>query len=144
MSIHFILAVFGWSYLRGKNFFLAPALSYVGNKTRVKFNGSWLKEDKITFTHETIKNIYILSYQRYDHYPALENSLFGPVKLIKKADIDKYKYSGYGIGFNRREAFSFSGLGFGCDVIHFGVDMSSSIHVDEKKKDILIVGEGPT
>ena len=30
------------------------------------------------------------------------------------------------------------------NVIIFGVDMSSSVHVDNKKKDILILGEGPT
>ena len=29
-------------------------------------------------------------------------------------------------------------------VIIFGVDMSSSVHVENKKKDILILGEGPT
>ena len=28
---------------------LAPALNYVGNKTRVKFDGSFWKQDKITF-----------------------------------------------------------------------------------------------
>ena len=27
--------------------------------------------------------------------------LFGAVSLTKNADIDKYKYSGYGIGFDR-------------------------------------------
>ena len=36
------------------------------------------------------------------------------------------------------------GNGFGENVIIFGVDMSSSVHVDNKKKDILILGEGPT
>ena len=30
---------------------LAPVLSYIGNKTRVKFDGICLKQDKITFTH---------------------------------------------------------------------------------------------
>ena len=39
--------------------FLAPALSYIGNKTRVKFDGSCLKQDKITFTHGKIVNICI-------------------------------------------------------------------------------------
>ena len=34
--------------------------------------------------------------------------------------------------------------GFGKSVIIFGIDMSSSVHVDKKKKDILILGEGPT
>ena len=36
------------------------------------------------------------------------------------------------------------GNGFGENVIIFGVHMSSSVHVDNKKKDILILGEGPT
>ena len=69
--------------------------------------------------------------------------LFGAVILVKNADIDKYKYSGYGIGFDRDGIFSV-GNGFGKNVITFGVDMSSSVHVDKKKNDILILGEGPT
>ena len=32
----------------------------------------------------------------------------------------------------------------GENVIIFGADMSSSVHVDNKGKDILILGEGPT
>ena len=32
----------------------------------------------------------------------------------------------------------------GKNVIIFGADMSSSVHVDNKEKDILILGEGPT
>ena len=36
------------------------------------------------------------------------------------------------------------GGGFGQNVIIFGVDMSSSIHIDNKGKDILILGVGPT
>ena len=70
--------------------------------------------------------------------------MFGAVKLNKNAGIDGYKYSGYGIGFDRRETFSFPTGGFGNNVIIFAVDMSYSIHVDNKKKDILILGEGPT
>ena len=35
----------------------------------------------------------------------LENSLFGAVKLVKYADINKYKYSGYDIGFHRPGTF---------------------------------------
>ena len=54
----------------------------------------------------------------------------------KNADIDKCGYSGYGIGFNRRGTFSFPGGGFGLNVIIFGADMSSSEHIDNKKRDI--------
>ena len=32
----------------------------------------------------------------------------------------------------------------GKNVIIIGVDMSSSVHIDNKKKDILILGKGPT
>ena len=35
------------------------------------------------------------------------------VRLTKNADFDKYHYSGYGIGFDRRPRFSFSGGEFG-------------------------------
>ena len=33
--------------------------------------------------------------------------------------------------------------GFGKNVIIFGVDMSSSVHADNRKKDILILGKSP-
>ena len=69
--------------------------------------------------------------------------MFGAVSLTKNTDIDKNKYSGYGIGFDRRGTFSL-GNGFGQNVINFGVDMSSSVHIDNKKKGLLILGEGPT
>ena len=74
----------------------------------------------------------------------LKNCLFGAVTLTKNADIDKYRYSGYGIGFDRRGSFSFPVGGFGQNVIVFGADMSSSIHIDNKGKDILVLGRGPT
>ena len=38
----------------------------------------------------------------YDNYPTLENYLFSAVKLVIYADIDKYKYSRCGTGFDRR------------------------------------------
>ena len=64
--------------------------------------------------------------------------------MTKNTDIDKYKYSGYGIAFGRRSSFSFPGGGFGQNVLIFGVDMSSSAHIDNKKKDILVLEKGPT
>ena len=45
-----------------------------------------------------------------------------------------YGYPGYGNGFDRKSSFSFPGGGFVENVIIFGVDMSSSIHVDNKKR----------
>ena len=64
--------------------------------------------------------------------------------MTKNADIDKYGYSGYGIGFNRRSSFSFPGTGCGQNVLIFGVDRSFSSHIDNKKKDILVLRKGRT
>ena len=64
----------------------------------------------------------------------------GAVNLTKNADIDKYGYSGYGTGFDRRSSFSFPGGEFGQNVLIFGVDMSFFAHIDNKKKDILVIG----
>ena len=63
--------------------------------------------------------------------------------MTKNADIDKYGYSGYGIGFDGKTSFTFPSGGFGQNIIIFGLDMSSSLHVDNRKKDILILGSGP-
>ena len=70
--------------------------------------------------------------------------MFGSVRLTKNADPDKYKYCGYGRGFGSRSEFLFTDRSIGRNVIIFGADMSSSVHVDNKGKDILILGEGPT
>ena len=74
----------------------------------------------------------------------LGNALFWAVSLTKNADIDKYWYLIYGIGFHRRSRFSLPGGGFGQYIITFGVDTSSLRKTDNKKKDILILGKGPT
>ena len=118
-------------------------------KIGVKFSESCLKQDKSRYTHGKIVKIYIVyeinkkdSTKSSD--PTLENCLFGAVTLTKNVNIDKYGYSGYGIGFDRRSSFSFPGGGFGQNILIFGVDMSSSAHIDNKKKDILVLGKGPT
>ena len=57
----------------------------------------------------------------------LGNSFFEDVKLSKKtAAFDKYKYSGNGIGFDACRSFSLS----------YGSGSGSSVHVDNRKKDI--------
>ena len=123
------------------------SVSYYGTKARVKFNGDYLKQEKNSFDHGKIVNIYIVyeidRYRNVSSYSTLENFLFGAVKLTKHVDMDLYEYSGYGIGFDRKGDFSI-GDEIGRNVIMFGVDMSLSSHDDNEKKDILILGKGPT
>ena len=39
---------------------ITPELSFYGTKTRIEFNGSCLKQEKVTHNHGTIVNIYIV------------------------------------------------------------------------------------
>ena len=117
---------------------LAPLSDYLGTKTRLKFNGSCSKQPKLTCTHGNTVNFYIVyelgASSSFDDDRTLKSSFFGAVILSKNADIDKYQYSGYGIGFGAKSSFSFPGDGFGQNVIIFGVDMSSYVDVDNKKE----------
>ena len=96
------------------------------------------QSNRISYTHKTIVNIYIVyelgSSSSHNNDPTLKNCLFGAVTLTKNVDIEKCRYSGSGIAFDKRSSFSFPGVGFGKNVLIFGVDMSSSSHIDNKKK----------
>ena len=71
---------------------LNPKVSYYGAKAKLEFRGSCLKQDKTTFNHGKIMNIYIV-YELDKTYtktnPTLVNCLFGAVSKTKNADIDK-------------------------------------------------------
>ena len=118
-------------------------------RIRLTFNGRCLKQpNQLTYDYGHNVNVYIVcdfgASSSNDSDPTLKNCLFGAVTLTKNADIKKYWYSGFGIGFDKRSSFSFPGGGFGQNVLILGVDMSSSAHIDNKKKDILVLGKGPT
>ena len=124
-------------------------IDYYGSKIRLKFSGSCLKQpNTLTYTHRAIVNIYIVyelgTCGSFDDDSTLKNALFGAVRLTKNADIDKYHFSGYGIGFDKRSSFSFSGGGFVQNVIMFGADMNSSVLLIIREKNILIHGWGST
>ena len=123
------------------NNILTPALNYHGTKTKVSFSRACLRQDKVTFNHGKIVDIYIVykiitiaNINNRDDNLTVQNALFGAISLTKNSDANKYKYSGYGIAFDRISSFSFPGGGYGQNVKIFGVDMNSSIHVDNKGK----------
>ena len=66
---------------------LSPIINYLYNKVRLKFDGGCLKQqNKLTYTHGTIVNIYTV-YElgvsnSFNDDPTLKNPLFGAVKLI--------------------------------------------------------------
>ena len=88
------------------NKILNPSLDHVANRLRLKFSGDCLKQERLLSDYGKIVNIYIVykieKSVNISSYPTPENCLFGALKLKKHVDVDSYKYSGYGIGFDRK------------------------------------------
>ena len=107
----------------------ATNLIYDNARRKVKFNGDVLKQDKVIYSDGPIVNIYVvyeLTPITKDSSVTFENCLLGAAKLTtKNADIYKYKYSGYGSGFDSRGSFTHLSGGYGRNVIIFGADMSN-------------------
>ena len=101
---------------------LAPLIDHYARKIRLKFNKSCLKQsNKLVYSYGREVNVYIVyeigTSGSKDSDPTLKNCLFGAVTLKKTADIEKYRYCGYGIRFDRRGSFSFPSGGFCQNVI---------------------------
>ena len=114
----------------------------------MNYNGHCLIKNNVSVPKK-VKNLYMSctrgqQLRNLNTDFTLGNRLFGFVKLTKNVFLDKYKYTGYGIGFDSRSDFFFTDVSYGKNVIIFGVDMSSSVHVHNKGQDMLIFGEGPT
>ena len=102
------------------NYCQSPRLVYDNARIKMKFARSILKQNKVTYNHGPIVKIYIvcrLTLGTRSTGITLENCLFGAVKLTKNVDIDKYKHSGYGIGFDSRGSFSHPSGGYNRNVI---------------------------
>ena len=106
----------------------------------MNFNGYCLIKNNISIPKKQI-NLYI-SYMLDLQLKNL--NFFASVKLTKNVDVHKYKYSGYGIGFDSCSEFLITDGSYGKNVIIFRANMTSSVDVDNKGKGILILGEGPT
>ena len=69
-----------------------------------------MQQKIVTCGHKKVVNLYVVyeitDFYDIDSYPTLTNALFEAFKLTKNADIDKHKYSGYGIGFDRKGFYS--------------------------------------
>ena len=126
----------------------SPKLAWYSSRIKLNVNGSCLKqENKAAFTSKNMVNLFI-SYE-LDTWSRdlnteffLKDCFFGAVKLAKNSDTGKYKYSGYDIRFDSQPAFSLPDRSIGKNFSIFGADMSSSVHIDTKGKDILTLGEG--
>ena len=129
---------------------LSPTIKWHGNsKFCLVFKGSCLKQINATYTPPNRINFFIV--YKLDSWPrdldfdfTLKGGLFGGVKLAKNSNPDKYVYSCCRIEFDTQIEFSLPDGSVGKNVIIFKADISSSVHINNKGKEILILGKGPT
>ena len=90
----------------------SQSFNHINTKVGGKFNGSCLNQEKVTYTHHKVINIYIVyeidlsAYTRGANF-TLRKSLSGAVNLSKNADFDKYKYFGYCVEFDACGVFRY-------------------------------------
>ena len=125
---------------------LAPEVEFTSKRAYVKFRGSCLKQDKVTFNYGKIVNINIVydiesNLNNFD--PTLENCLFGAIKLTKNNDINKYMCSGYDLGLDSKGTFPYlNGTSFGQNVLIFLTDMGYKyVHANNRANNILVLGK---
>ena len=83
--------------LAAYNYSLAQTLNHINIKPQAKFHGSCLKQERVTFNHKKVVNIYfVYEINLWSHILSaifvLGNSLLGAVKSTQIADSDKYKW----------------------------------------------------
>ena len=112
------------SFIKTPNHIITRFLDCHSTKTRMEFSGSCFEQNSVIFNHKKLVNICnvyeIGKCINVSNYSAPENFLFSSVTMTKNANIDKYKYYRYWIGFDRHGNFSFNN-GLGRNVIIFGV-----------------------
>ena len=90
-------------------------------------------QSTVLFTPNNVVSLFVAyELDRWSQY--LKDCLLRAVIITKNADLDKYIYTSYGIRFNSRSEFSLTDGSIYKNVISFGVYMSSSMHIDNKKR----------
>ena len=111
-----------------------------------KGRGALIQDDNDIIAGGPIVNIYIV----YKTSPKIINSnfvfkncLFGAITITNttNSDTDKWKYSGYGIGFESKGEFTHPDEGSGTNVIIFGADFR---HATNKTQSALVLGHSLT
>ena len=122
-----------------------PNIKYFGHKIGMQLNNTPSIVEQNNYSIKTV-NAYI--FYDLDNQPKIpprnftfKNCLFDATNIGKDNDKSKYVYSGYGIVYDGLGSWSF-GNDFARNVISFGVDNSSLSLTDNRKNNILVLGEG--
>ena len=118
-----------------------------GYKIGIKFNKDLLAVEQSNYLTKIVTVYIVYDLAAWPINPTnnfkFKYCLFRANNIVKNRDKEKYVYSRYGITFDSKGSCSFD-IGTARNVIVFGVDSSSSSHVDNRKSNFLILGLGPT
>ena len=104
----------------------------------IDFNGNYTKH--LNFSAIDIYSLDQISNTRNTDFTA-QNCLFSTVKITKNRNTSKYKYVGYGTCFGESSNFSFGNRMDAKNVILLGYDAKNSPLVNNKKSNIIVLGE---
>ena len=123
-------------------------------RMHVYLQGNHFQQNKVVIpNNNNVINIYVaykldpISSTRNTDY-TIQNASFGAMKITKNTDSSKNNYTGYGLCFDEGGEFGHTVRqgNFDCttnakNVIIFGIDMSSSIHVTNRTNNIYVMGK---
>ena len=113
-----------------------------------KAKGTLVSHENDIIAEGPITNIYIVyktSSKTVNSNFVFRNCLFGAINITNttNSDTDKWKYSGYGVGFDSTGSFTHPDDGKNAkNIIVFGADMSNSRHATKKTQSVLVLGYG--
>ena len=118
-------------------------------------NGNYFEQNKIIIPpkDDTVINICCVyelqpvAFSRNNEF-AIQNALFGAIKITKNANTSKYKYKGYGICFDKSEEFThtrkegnFTHTTLARNLLIFRAGISFSKHANYKANNIYVMGK---
>ena len=116
-----------------------PELWYDKEITYLKFRNGVIAQEKISYTHDHIGNLYIIYSMLYITYKSgpdtIGQCLFGAT------DYNEKKWSGYGVPFGKQHYLRKDSGKNANNLIILGADLSDSSDEETKKNYILILGK---
>ena len=118
----------------------SPELWYDKDMTYLNFRKDVLAQEKISYTHYHIVNLYIIYSMPYITYKS-DSDTIGQC-LFGATDCNKEKCSGYGVAFSKQHYLHKDSGKNAYNLIILGADLSDSNDEGTKKNNILILGKG--
>ena len=117
-----------------------PELWYDKERTCLNFRKDVLAQEKVTYTHDHIVNLYTIYSMPYITYKSDPDTI--DQRLFGAKDYNKKKWSGYGVAFGKQHYLHKDSGKNADNLIILGADLSDSSDEETKKNNFFILGKG--